>query len=84
VMVDQFEELLTQTSPGHRVDFAQLLHPALAGPVQVVVVLRSEFLDQLLVDTDVAVLPTHPYALRAVIEGPAQLAGIGGRTWWPG
>jgi energy-coupling factor transporter ATP-binding protein EcfA2 len=84
VVVDQFEELLTQTPPGHRAHFAQLLHPALAGPVQVVATLRPEFFDQLLVDTDLAVLPTHPYALRplrrealrAVIEGPAQLAGI--------
>ncbi len=85
VVVDQFEELLTQTPPGHRAHFAQLLHPALSGPVQVVATLRPEFFDPLLIDTDLAVLPTHPYALRplrrealrAVIEGPAQLAGIG-------
>ncbi|MGH3824220.1 MAG: toll/interleukin-1 receptor domain-containing protein [Pseudonocardiaceae bacterium] len=84
VVVDQFEELLTQTSPGQRTRFAQLLHPALGGPVQVVATLRPEFLDQLLADADLAVLPTRPYplrplhreALRAVIQGPAQLAGI--------
>ncbi|MGH3693202.1 MAG: TIR domain-containing protein [Pseudonocardiaceae bacterium] len=84
LVVDQFEELLTQTPPGHRAHFAQLLHPALSGPVQVVATLRPEFFDQLLIDTDLAVLPTHPYALRplhretlrAVIEGPAQLAEI--------
>ncbi len=85
LVVDQFEELLTQSPPGHRAHFAKLLRPALSGPVQVVATLRPEFLDQLLLDTDLAVLPTHPYvlrplrreALRTVIEGPAQLAGIG-------
>ncbi len=85
VVVDQFEELLTQTPPGQRARFAQLLHPALGGPVQVVATLRPEFFDQLLIDTDLAVLPTRTYtlrpmrreALRAVIEGPARLAGIG-------
>ena len=40
VVVDQFEELLTQTPPGHRAHFAQLLRPALGGPVQVVATLR--------------------------------------------
>ncbi len=85
VVVDQFEELLTQTGPTDRAQFAELLRPALGGPVQVVATLRPEFLDQLLVDADLAVLPTRPYALRplrrealrAVIEGPARLAGIG-------
>jgi hypothetical protein len=50
----------------------------------VVATLRPEFLDQLLVDSDLAVLPTRtftlrplrPEALRTVIQGPAQLAGI--------
>ncbi|MGH3685380.1 MAG: TIR domain-containing protein [Pseudonocardiaceae bacterium] len=84
VVVDQFEELLTRTPSPQRARFAQLLHPALGGPVQVVATLRSEFLDQLLADADLAMLPTRPYplrplhreALRAVIEGPAKLAGI--------
>ncbi|MGB6163687.1 MAG: toll/interleukin-1 receptor domain-containing protein [Pseudonocardiaceae bacterium] len=35
VVVDQFEELLTQASPGQRAQFAQLLGAALGGPVQV-------------------------------------------------
>jgi WD40 repeat protein/energy-coupling factor transporter ATP-binding protein EcfA2 len=85
VVVDQCEELLTQTGPAQRAHFARLVHPALSGPVQVVATLRPEFLDQLLLDADLAVLPTHPFvlrplhreALRAVIEGPARLAGIG-------
>jgi hypothetical protein len=85
VVVDQFEELLTQAGSGERARFAALLRPALAGPVHVVATLRPEFLDQLLADPALAVLPTrlHPLrplrreALRAVIDGPAQLAGIG-------
>jgi energy-coupling factor transporter ATP-binding protein EcfA2 len=84
VVVDQFEELLTQTPPGQRAHFAHLLHPVLGAPVQVVATLRPEFFDRLLVDTELAVLPTRPYPLRplrrealpAVIQGPAQLAGI--------
>jgi WD40 repeat protein len=85
IVVDQFEELLTQAEPADRARFAELLRPALSGSVQVVAILRAEFLDQLLVDADLAVLPTHPYvlrplhreALRTVIESPAELAGIG-------
>jgi WD40 repeat protein len=84
VVVDQFEELLTQATPAARAQFAQLLHPALGGPVRMVATLRPEFLDQLLVDADLAVLPTHLYPLRplrrdslpVVIQGPARLAGI--------
>ncbi len=84
VVVDQFEELLTQTSREQRGRFAQLLGAALGGPVQVVATLRPEFLHQLLVDPELAVLPTRTHtlrplrrdALRGVIEGPAKLAGI--------
>ncbi|MBV9141218.1 MAG: TIR domain-containing protein [Pseudonocardiales bacterium] len=85
VVVDQFEELLTQAPPVARARFAQLLHPALGGSVQVVATLRPEFLDPLLLDAGLAVLPTRPYPLRplrrdalaGVIQGPAHLAGIG-------
>ncbi|MGH3810976.1 MAG: TIR domain-containing protein, partial [Pseudonocardiaceae bacterium] len=85
VVVDQFEELLTQAPPAARARFAGLVGPALGGPVQVVATLRPEFLDQLLVDPELATLPTHTVtlrplrreALREVIEGPARLAGIG-------
>lgn len=48
IIVDQFEELLTPTSPADRASFAELLRPALTGPVRAVVTLRSEFLDALL------------------------------------
>ncbi len=80
-MVDQFEELLTHTAPDERARFAELLCP---GPARVVGTLRPEFLDQLLADPGLATLPActyllrplHREALRLVIEGPAQLAGI--------
>ena len=85
VVVDQFEELLTQSSPEGRARFAQLLHPALGGPVQVVATLRPEFLDELLLSSELAALPTHTYTVRplhreglsAVIKEPARLAGLG-------
>jgi len=84
VVVDQFEELLSHTPPAQRARFAELLRPALTGPVRVVATLRPEFLDQLLADSTLAALPTdifalrplHREALRLVIEGPAQLVGI--------
>jgi energy-coupling factor transporter ATP-binding protein EcfA2 len=85
IVVDQVEELLTQSGPGERARFGQLLHPALGGSVQVVATLRPEFLDQLLLDSELAMVPTRSYTLRplrrealpAVIQGPARLAGIG-------
>jgi WD40 repeat protein/energy-coupling factor transporter ATP-binding protein EcfA2 len=84
IVVDQLEELLTQTSPTERARFAELLRPALAAPVRVVGTVRPEFLDQLLGDIALASLatsmyplrPLHREALRLVIEGPARLAGI--------
>ncbi|MGI9001358.1 MAG: TIR domain-containing protein [Pseudonocardia sp.] len=84
IVADQFEELLTQSAPAERTRFAELLRPALTGPVQVVATLSPEFLDQLLLDPGLAALPTFTYtlrplrrdALRAVIERPAQMAGI--------
>ena len=84
ITVDQFEELLTQTTPTERTRFAGLLRPALTGPVRVVATLRPEFLNHLLVDPDMATLPTRTYTLRplrrdalhTVIKRPAKLAGI--------
>jgi WD40 repeat protein len=84
LVVDQFEELLTQTPPRERARFAELLRAGTAGSVRVVATLRPEFLDELLHDPDLAALPTHTHALRplrrdalhAVIEAPARLAGI--------
>ncbi|MGQ0774633.1 MAG: nSTAND1 domain-containing NTPase [Pseudonocardiales bacterium] len=87
VVVDQFEELLTQSPPSQRARFAELLCPASTGPkcpTRVVATLRPEFVDQVLADPELAVLPTRFYplrplgreALRLVIEGPARLVGI--------
>jgi WD40 repeat protein len=84
LIVDQCEELITQTDSAERARFAELLRPVLSGPVQVVATLRSEFQDQLLSDPDLATLsprthalsPLRHEALREVIEGPARVAGI--------
>src|SRR4051812_40938543 len=85
LVVDQCEELLAQTASEERAGFAALLSEALAGPVQVLATLRPEFLEPLLASPELAALPTRtqtvrplrPEALRAVIEGPADRAGIG-------
>jgi hypothetical protein len=45
LVVDQFEELLTQAGPEKRRRFAATLEPALGGPVQVPATMRPEFLD---------------------------------------
>jgi energy-coupling factor transporter ATP-binding protein EcfA2 len=84
LVVDQFEELLTQAPPAARERFAELLRPALDHPVQVVATLRPEFLAPLLASRELAGLPTRVFALRplrrdalaTVIEAPARLAGI--------
>ncbi|HEV7450380.1 MAG TPA: TIR domain-containing protein [Pseudonocardiaceae bacterium] len=84
VVIDQFEEMLTQATPAARARFAGLLRPALAGPVQMVTTLRPEFLNQLLGNPELATLPTRTFmlgplrreALRTIIERPARLAGI--------
>jgi len=84
VIIDQFEEILTRSPGTSRARFADLLGPAVGGPVQVVVTIRSEFLDRLLADPSLAALPVHTVTVRPldtavlplVIEGPARLAGL--------
>jgi hypothetical protein len=86
LVIDQFEELLTQSPPPERLRCAQLLRPAVSGPLQVVVTLRPEFLDQLLLNPELAELgmsrrpfavqPLVRDALPEVIEQPTRLAGI--------
>ncbi|HKR48451.1 MAG TPA: TIR domain-containing protein [Pseudonocardiaceae bacterium] len=84
VMVDQAEELFTRMTPGTREQFTQLLSAALSGPVQVVLVLRSEFLDDLRTLPALAgwpieasiVAPLDQEMLREVIERPARLARL--------
>ena len=89
IVIDQFEELLTQTKPDERREFVAALEPALGGPVQVLATLRPEFLDALVTDPELAklklwlhqVLPLESDALRSVIEEPAKVAGL---TFEPG
>jgi WD40 repeat protein len=84
VVLDQSEELLSLTPADERARLARLLAPALAGLVQVVATVRPEFLAPLLAAPELAGLPMRPFALRplrramlpAVIEQPAELAGI--------
>ncbi|MBV9161728.1 MAG: WD40 repeat domain-containing protein [Pseudonocardiales bacterium] len=83
MVVDQFEELLTQSSADARAQFTQLLHSTRGSSVHVVATLRPEFLHPLLADTTLAptrsylLRPLHREALREVIQGPARVAGIG-------
>ena len=86
VVIDQLEEMLTQTTAQERSRFARLLQPAVRGPVQVVATLRPEFWDPLLLCPELTELelgrhlfgvrPMTREALPAVIEEPARLAGI--------
>ncbi len=85
VVIDQFEELLTLSTPANRAKFADVLAPAIGGPVQVLATLRPEFLDAVMTDPDLSKFPPHVYpvrpfrreVLRDVIEEPARVAGIG-------
>ena len=84
IVIDQFEELLTQTERDERAEFVATLEPALGGPVQVLATLRPEFLDPLTKDPDLSQLarriheirPLDSDALRSVIEEPAKVAGL--------
>jgi TIR domain/AAA ATPase domain len=84
MVIDQFEEILTRSSTTDCAQLAEMLHPAITGPLQVVATLRSEFLDTLLADPTLASLPIHSVTLRLlsttvlprVIEGPARLTGL--------
>jgi hypothetical protein len=84
VVIDQFEELLTQTDAAERAKFAVALAPSLGGPVQVLATLRPEYIDPLSKDPELLKLQLrmHPVrqldaeALRDVIEQPAKVAGL--------
>ncbi|KOV87163.1 TIR domain-containing protein [Nocardia sp. NRRL S-836] len=84
VVIDQLEELLTQTPDEDKASFAHTLSGLARGPVQLVATVRSEFVDRVLADPDLhplagATFPVRPLAraqLRSVVEGPARLAGI--------
>jgi WD40 repeat protein len=84
VSIDQAEELFTWTNLDARQRFAKLLGGAVSGPVQVVVAMRSEFLDDLRELSALAGVPIEAYVLapldremlRDVIEGPAKVARL--------
>ncbi|MBV8540024.1 MAG: TIR domain-containing protein [Pseudonocardiales bacterium] len=84
VMVDQAEELFTRTTPDTVARFVQLLRGAVAGPVRVMVAMRSEFLDDLRDLPTLAGVPIEAYvlapldreALREVVERPAKVARL--------
>jgi type II secretory pathway predicted ATPase ExeA len=84
VSIDQAEELFTRTTPAGRQRFTELLSEAIAGPVQVVVAMRSEFLDDLRDLPELASRPIEAYVLapldremlRDVIEQPAKVARL--------
>src|SRR5262249_18553921 len=79
VVVDQLEELLTQTTPTNRAAFAELLSSGLGDAVRVVATLRPDWLPPLLANRELAGVLVRPFplrplsrpALRSVIEGPA-------------
>ncbi|MGH3711289.1 MAG: TIR domain-containing protein, partial [Pseudonocardiaceae bacterium] len=84
VPIDQAEELFTRTTPDARRRFAYLLGEAIAGPVQVVAAMRSEFLDDFRDLSALASVPIEAYALalldremlHEVIERPAKVARL--------
>ncbi|OXR39766.1 hypothetical protein B7C42_08160 [Nocardia cerradoensis] len=84
LVIDQFEEVLGPAVAAQRTRFAELLAPAIGGPVQVLATVRTEFLDQIMVDPALAALGTRTFPvrplrvadLREVIEGPARVAGL--------
>ena len=82
VVIDQAEELLTQTKDP--ATFAATVRAASRGPVDVVATMRPEFLADWMAHPDFGAVPTRTHlvrplrreTLRTVIEGPARLAGI--------
>jgi WD40 repeat protein len=85
IVIDQFEELLTQTELRDRAEFVETIQPTLGGPVQALATMRPEFLDPASKDADLSKLPPRIQplrplaadALREVIEQPAEVAGLG-------
>ena len=84
IVIDQFEELLTQTELRDRAEFVETIQPTLGGPVQALATMRPEFLDPASKDAHLSMLPARiqplrplaAEALREVIERPAQVAGL--------
>jgi TIR domain/AAA ATPase domain len=81
IVIDQFEEILTRSSAPSRAQLADLLRPAVIGPVQVVATIRSEFLDPLLADPDLAALPVQIVTVRPLNTAVLPLV-IEARPGW--
>ncbi|WP_211697612.1 TIR domain-containing protein [Mycobacterium spongiae] len=84
ITVDQFEELITQTSDSKRQQFVDVLNHALQGRFQVLATLRPEFLQPVLNDPALMKLGLRTHligplgsdeALSQVITRPAEVAG---------
>ena len=65
IVVDQFEELLTQAEPARASPVRRAAACRPGRPVQVVATLRPEFLDPLLSSPELAALPTRIHTMRA-------------------
>ncbi|HET9255625.1 MAG TPA: TIR domain-containing protein, partial [Pseudonocardiaceae bacterium] len=84
VMIDQAEELFTRTAPTALERFTHLLRDAMSGPVRVVAVMRSEFLNDLRTLPALDGRPIEVYVvaplgqemLPEVIERPAKVARL--------
>jgi energy-coupling factor transporter ATP-binding protein EcfA2 len=86
LVIDQAEELATLTKPDARSSFLDLLRQALVVevPLWVVATVRSEFLDAVLADADLAGVFNEPYLLGPltrdrlfeVVQRPALRAGV--------
>ncbi|MEO7196760.1 MAG: TIR domain-containing protein [Pseudonocardiaceae bacterium] len=84
LLLDQAEELFIRTVPAAVARFTELLRNAVAGPVQIVAVTRSEFLDDLRRLPALAgkrleayvLAPLDREMLRDVIEAPAKVARL--------
>jgi hypothetical protein len=84
VVIDQFEQLVTQTEDVTRELFVRALKPALGKKVQVVGTLRPEFLTTVLHDDNLSELDFNLYpiaplkkaALIEIIRKPAERADI--------
>ena len=82
VVVDQFEEVLTQAPPSHRAHFAALLRSGLNGPVQLIATLRPEFLERLLVDPELGALPKRVHTVEPLRRAALRTVIESGRLGW--
>ena len=91
LFVDQFEEIVTQTTATERQRFLKLIHEALADDksrLVTIVTLRSEFATQVLKESNLSELVQETFMLGSIergrlpeiIEGPGKRAGLAFET----